>query len=171
MITGVITSVYGKDINTDDIIPASFLQQSNDRKFFKDYAFDRYDPAFRQRCNTTTTNIVIGGENFACGSSREQAVYALQENGVVCVIAESYPDIFYRNSLSNGLVLVTLPDTSSFQMGDQVRVDLETYTIENVTQGTTFRFEMNHDDNETFKQGGMIGRVRTHLAELLQTSK
>jgi 3-isopropylmalate dehydratase small subunit len=84
-----VTSIYGKDINTDDIIPASFLQQSNDRKFFKDYAFDRYDPAFRERCKETTTNIVIGGENFACGSSREQAVYAIQENDVVCVIAQS----------------------------------------------------------------------------------
>lgn len=171
MITGKVTSIYGKDINTDDIIPASFLQQSNDRKFFKDYAFDRYDPAFRERCKQTTTNIVIGGENFACGSSREQAVYALQENGVVCVIAQSYPDIFYRNSLSNGLVLITLPDTSSFQMGDELRIDLDTYTLENVTQGTTLRFEMTPDDCDTFKQGGMIGRVRSHLAELLQASK
>lgn len=171
MITGVVTSVYGKDINTDDIIPASFLQQSTDRKFFKDYAFDRYDPDFRERCKQAITNIVIGGENFACGSSREQAVYALQENGVVCVIAESYPDIFYRNSLSNGMVLITLPDTSSFQMGDALRVDLDTYTIENVTQGTVFRFEMNPDDSNTFKQGGMIGRVRNHLAEILQASK
>lgn len=171
MITGVVTSVYGKDINTDDIIPASFLQQSTDRKFFKDYAFDRYDPDFRERCKQTGTNVVIGGANFACGSSREQAVYALQENGVVCVIAESYPDIFYRNSLSNGMVLITLPDTSSFKMGDELRVDLDTYTIENVTQGTVLRFEMNPDDSNTFKQGGMIGRVRTHLAEILQTSK
>ena len=134
-------------------------------------AFDRYDPAFRERCKQTTANIVIGGENFACGSSREQAVYAIQENNVVCVIAQSYPDIFYRNSLSNGLVLITLPDTSSFQMGDELHVDLDTYTIENVTQGTTFRFEMNPDDCDTFKQGGMIGRVKHHLAELLQASK
>ena len=90
---------------------------------------------------------------------------------MVCVIAQSYPDIFYRNSLSNGLVLITLPDTSSFQMGDELRVDLDTYTIENVTQGTTLRFEMTPDDCDTFKQGGMIGRVRSHLAELLQASK
>lgn len=167
MITGTVTSIYGKDINTDDIIPASFLQQSTDRKFFKDYAFDRCDPAFRDRCQQSTVNIVVAGENFACGSSREQAVYAIQENNVACVIAQSYPDIFYRNALSNGLVLITLPDTSSFHMGDDVRVDLDTCTIENVTQGTTLRFEMNPDDLDTFKQGGMIGRVRTHLQELL----
>jgi 3-isopropylmalate/(R)-2-methylmalate dehydratase small subunit len=171
MITGKVTSVYGKDINTDDIIPASFLQQSTEKKFFAQYAFDRYDPAFRERCEQTTTNIVIAGDNFGCGSSREQAVYALKENNVVCVLAQSYPDIFYRNSLSNGLVLITLPDTSSIQLGDELQVDLDTYTIENVTQGTTLRFEMNPDDLETFKQGGMIGRVRTHLAELLQAVK
>jgi len=171
MITGKVTSVYGKDINTDDIIPASYLQQSTERKFFAQYAFDRYDPAFHERCKQTTANIVIAGDNFGCGSSREQAVYALKENNVVCVLAQSYPDIFYRNSLSNGLVLITLPDTSSVQLGDELRVDLDTYTIENVTQGTTLRFEMNPDDLETFKQGGMIGRVRTHLAELLQTVK
>ena len=171
MITGKVTSVYGKDINTDDIIPASFLQQSTEKKFFAQYAFDRYDPAFRERCQQTTANIVIAGDNFGCGSSREQAVYALKENNVVCVLAQSYPDIFYRNSLSNGLVLITLPDTSSIQLGDELRVDLDTYTIENVTQGTTLRFEMNPDDLETFKQGGMIGRVRTHLAELLQAVK
>ena len=169
MITGTVTSVYGNDINTDDIIPASFLQLSTDRKFFKGHAFDKYDPEFRDRCKQTTTNVVIGGENFGCGSSREQAVYAIKENDVVCVIAPSYPDIFYRNSLSNGLVLITLPDVSGFHMGDEVRVDLDTYTIENVTQGTTFRFEMNPDDQSTFKQGGMIGRVRNHLAEILQT--
>ena len=170
MITGKVTSVYGKDINTDDIIPASFLQQSTDRKFFATYAFDRYDREFRERCKQTHANVVVAGPNFGCGSSREQAVYALKENDVVFVLAESYPDIFYRNSLSNGLVLITLPDTSGLHMGDDLQLDLDTCTIENLTQGTTFRFEMNPDDLETFKQGGMIGRVRSHLEELLQAS-
>jgi 3-isopropylmalate dehydratase small subunit len=98
-------------------------------------------------------------------------VYAIKENNVACVIAQSYPDIFYRNSLSNGLVLIQLPDTSGFRMGDELRVDLDTYTIENVTQGTKLRFEMNPDDCETFKQGGMIGRVRKHLEEQLQAQQ
>jgi 3-isopropylmalate dehydratase small subunit len=169
MITGKVTSVYGNDINTDDIIPASYLQQSTDRKFFAQYAFDKYDPEFRERCKQSDANIVVGGDNFACGSSREQAVYAIKENNVVCVIAQSYPDIFYRNSLSNGLVLIMVPDASAFQMGDDLHVDLDTFTIENVTQGTTIRFEMTPDDQNTFKQGGMIGRVRNHLAEILQS--
>jgi 3-isopropylmalate dehydratase small subunit len=171
MINGTVPSISGPDIITDDIIPASFLQQSTDRAFFKNYAFDKSDPEFRERCQKTNTNIVIAGENFGCGSSREQAVYAIKENNVVCVITQSYPDIFYRNSLSNGLVLITLPDTSGFQMDDALRVDLDTCTIENITQGTTFRFEMNPDDLETFKQGGMIGRVRNHLEDLLRAAE
>lgn len=168
MMTGTVTSVFGDDINTDDIIPALFLQRSTDRAFFKDYAFDTFDPAFRERCQQTTQNIVVAGKNFGCGSSREQAVYAIKDNNVECVIATSYPDIFYRNSLSNGLVLITVPDTSRFQNGDELQVDLEAGTITNTTQGTTVPFDMNADDKATFQQGGMIGRVRQHLDEILQ---
>lgn len=167
MITGTVTTVYGPDINTDDIIPALFLQQSTDRGYFKNYAFDKFDPDFRERCKQTNTNVVIAGPNFGCGSSREQAVYAIKDNDVVCVIAQSYPDIFYRNSLSNGLVLVVVPDISGFSIKDELKVDLDAGTIENLTQGTTLAFEMNSDDKETFKQGGTIGRVRAHLEEIL----
>jgi len=170
MITGTVTSVFGDDINTDDIIPALFLQRSTDRLFFKDYAFDKFDPDFRERCKQTSTNIVVAGKNFGCGSSREQAVYAVKDNNVVCVIASSYPDIFYRNSLSNGLILITMPDTSTFQLGDELQVDLNAGTITNMTKNTTLAFETNPDDKATFQQGGMIGRVRRHLDEILQTA-
>ncbi len=168
MISGKVTSTYGKDINTDDIIPASYLQLSTNRMFFAENAFIKYDPEFRERCKQTEANIVVAKENFGCGSSREQAVYSIKENGVVCVIAESYPDIFYRNSLSNGLVLLMVSDSSGFEMGDDIQVDLDASTIQNVTKGTTTVFEMEEDDRATFKQGGMIGRVRAHLEELLQ---
>jgi len=167
MITGTVTSVYGKDINTDDIIPASFLQLSTERAFFAENAFCKYDPEFKKRCRQSNMNIVVAKENFGCGSSREQAVYALKENGVVCVIAESYPDIFYRNSLSNGLVLITVEDASGFVMGDALQVDLDSSTIQNVTKGESTYFEMKAEDRNTFQQGGMIGRVRRHLEEIL----
>ncbi|PIE36299.1 3-isopropylmalate dehydratase small subunit [candidate division KSB3 bacterium] len=170
MIQGTVTTVYGPNINTDDIVPALFLQQSYDRAYFKDYAFEKYDAAFRERCQTTMTNIVVAGENFGCGSSREQAVYAIKDNNVVCVIAESYPDIFYRNSLSNGLVLITVPDSSVFQQGDELHVDLDAGTIENVTQGSTTTFDMKENDRRIFNEGGTIGRVRAHLEEILSAA-
>ncbi len=151
MISGKITSVYGDDINTDDIIPASFLQQSTDRKFFAEYAFDRHDPAFRDRCQETDTNIVIGGENFACGSSREQAVYAIKENNVVCVIAQSYPDIFYRNSLSNGLVLIAVSDTSVFHMGDELNIDLTNLNrTAHLARDDFFNHGLSHNTSPTY---------------------
>lgn len=167
MITGTVTTVYGDDINTDDIIPALYLQQSTERSYFKQYAFDKFDPQFRERCAATAANIVVAGSNFGCGSSREQAVYAMKDNKVVAVIAQSYPDIFYRNSLSNGLVLIAVPDTSAFQAGDALQIDLDAGTIINTTQNSRSTFDMPPDDKATFKQGGMIGRVRAHLEELL----
>src|SRR2546425_5041416 len=103
MITGKVTSIYGKDINTDDIIPASFLQQSNDRKFFKDYAFDRYDPAFRERCKQTTANIVIGGGEFFCGSRPGQGGGCiLKKKGGGGVLGALSP-IFFFQFLCNSL--------------------------------------------------------------------
>jgi 3-isopropylmalate/(R)-2-methylmalate dehydratase small subunit len=167
MLSGTVTSIFGDDINTDDIIPALYLLKSDDPEFFATYAFAKFDPEFRTRCLRGTANIVVAGKNFACGSSREQAVYALQFNRVLCVIARSFPDIFYRNALANGLTLVTLEDPSGFQVGDEVEVDLEAAAVRNRTRQTTHSFQMKADDRQTFQAGGMTARVRAHLEELL----
>ncbi len=171
MTTGTVTSVFGDDVNTDDIIPAPYLIRSQDPAYFGRYAFERYDPQFVDRCRGTDANIVVGGKNFGCGSSREQAVYALQGNKVVCVIARSFPDIFYRNSVANGLTLIALGDTAGLALGDALEVDLDACTIRNRTRGTTVAFEMKEDDRQAFKQGGTVGRVRAHLEEILQARK
>jgi len=167
MLSGTVTSIFGDDINTDDIIPAVYLLRSDDPEFFATYAFGKFDPEFRTRCLQQPANVVVAGKNFACGSSREQAVYALQFNRVACVIARSFPDIFYRNALANGLTLVTVEETSAFQVGDEVEVDLDAGVIRNRTRRTTLPFRMKADDRQTFQAGGMTARVRTHLEELL----
>ena len=167
MLTGTVTTVFGDDINTDDIIPAKYLQQSDDPEFFATYAFALYDTAFRERCLATPASIVIAGKNFGCGSSREQAVYALQYNRVACVIAESFPDIFYRNSLANGLPLITLPDRAGIAQGDALDIDLAAGTIVNRTRNTRHPFAMKDADRKTFQAGGMTARVRAHLEEIL----
>ena len=171
MITGKVTSIFGDDVNTDDIIPAPYLIRSQDPAYFGPFAFERYDPGFLARCKATDKNIVVAGKNFACGSSREQAVYALQVNKVVCVIARSFPDIFYRNSLANGLTLITVPDPAGLTLEDELEVDLDTSSVRNRTRGTTLHFEMKEDDRGIFKQGGTIGRVRAHLEEILQARR
>jgi 3-isopropylmalate dehydratase small subunit len=118
MLKGTVTTIFGDDINTDDIIPAFRLQQSNDPEYFANYAFEKFDPEFRGRCGQREANIVLAGKNFGCGSSREQAVYALQYNRVACVIAGSFPDIFYRNCLPAHR---PAPDRSGIGMGTSSR--------------------------------------------------
>jgi len=164
---GTVTTIFGDDINTDDIIPAFRLQQSNDPEYFATYAFEKFDPEFRSRCGQREANIVLAGKNFGCGSSREQAVYALQHNRVACVIAASFPDIFYRNCLANGLTLAALPDRSGIGMGDDLEVDIAAGVIRNTTRGTVTSFSIKEEDRRTFQAGGMTARVRAHLEELL----
>ena len=167
MLNGTVTSVFGHDINTDDIIPAAYLIKSDDPEYFATYAFAKFDPDFRTRCLQSQANIVVAGKNFACGSSREQAVYTLQFNRVVCVIAQSFPDIFYRNCLATGLPLVTLEDTSGLKLGDQLEIDLEAGVVHNRTRNTSHRFQIKVEDRRTFQAGGMAARVRSHLEEIL----
>jgi 3-isopropylmalate/(R)-2-methylmalate dehydratase small subunit len=171
MLSGTVTSIFGDDINTDDIIPALYLLKSDDPEFFATNAFAKFDPEFRSRCLQKPANVVVAGKNFACGSSREQAVYALQFNRVVCVIGRSFPDIFYRNSLANGLTLVSVEDTSAFQLGDEVEVDLDAGVIRNRSRKTTHPFQMKSDDRRTFQAGGMTARVRAHLEERLSQKR
>ncbi len=125
IISGTITTIFGDDVNTDDIIPAWTLQESDKKAYFAEHAFEKFDKEFVSRCKTEKSNIVIAGANFGCGSSREQAVYALQNNNVAMVIAKSYPDIFYRNSVNNGLVLITVTDVEAFKLAEKITVDLE----------------------------------------------
>ncbi|MDA4131853.1 MAG: 3-isopropylmalate dehydratase, partial [Thaumarchaeota archaeon] len=101
---GKVAKKYGDDINTDYIIPAYLLQESWDKQFFADHAFEYYDPSFKTACRSNKESIVVAANNFGCGSSREQAVYAVKYNNVVAVVAQSFPDIFYRNCLNNALL-------------------------------------------------------------------
>ncbi len=167
MMNGTVTSVFGNDINTDDIIPAMYLLKSDDPEYFATYAFAKFDPEFRNRCLRSQANIIVAGKNFACGSSREQAVYTLQFNRVVCVIAQSFPDIFYRNCLANGLPLITVEDTSGLGLGDQLEIDLDASVIHNRTRRSSLPFQIRAEDRRTFQAGGMTARVRAHLEEIL----
>jgi 3-isopropylmalate/(R)-2-methylmalate dehydratase small subunit len=167
MLNGTVTSIFGSDINTDDIIPALYLVKSDEPEYFASYAFAKFDPEFQARCLKNQANIIVAGKNFGCGSSREQAVYALQFNRVICVIAQSFPDIFYRNCLANGLTLITVSDASSIGMGDSLEIDLDAGMIRSRTRNAALPFTMKPEDRRTFMAGGMTARVRAHLEELL----
>ena len=83
------------------------------------------------------------------------------------MIAQSFPDIFYRNCLANGLPLITLEDTSGLTLGDQLEIDLDAALIHNRTRNTSLPFQIKTDDRRTFQAGGMTARVRAHLEEIL----
>src|SRR5579864_6737113 len=128
-VSGKITVKFGDDINTDYIIPAYILQEAWDKKFFADYAFERYSPDFIKTCRLNKNNVVVAGKNFGCGSSREQAVYAIQYNDVNAVIAESFLDIFFRNSINNSFCVVKVESVSDLALGDHVEIDLQNLAV------------------------------------------
>ena len=112
--------VFGDDIDTDVIIPGKYLR-TTDMQVFADHVMEGIDPDFSK--NIKPGDIVVGGNNFGCGSSREQAALALKFAGVACVVARSFGRIFFRNAINVGLPLMEAD--VQCEEGDEVEVDLE----------------------------------------------
>jgi 3-isopropylmalate/(R)-2-methylmalate dehydratase small subunit len=129
---------FGDDLNTDAIIPAPYLV-TTDPKELGAHAMEGSDqPDFAKQVKGG--DIVVGGENFGCGSSREHAPVALVGAGVACVIAKSYARIFFRNGVNIGLPLLECPEAAEgIRADDEVAVDLASGQIRNATTGKTFQ--------------------------------
>lgn len=131
--------VYARaHINTDEIIPARYLNTHDHAELAK-HAMEDIDPDFIQRVGPG--DILVAGEDFGCGSSREHAVWALRGAGIACVIASNYARIFFRNSMNNGFLSIECPgfaDTVKSQ--DELEVDLEKGIVRNLTQKTDHPF-------------------------------
>ena len=110
----------------------------------------------------------MAGNNFGCGSSREQAVYAIKYNNVVAVVAQSFPDIFYRNSLNNGLLPIQVSDTSKIATGDELLIDLDSRKLKDVTTGLEYPIMATDAAIEQMKRGGFLGYVRERLRQKLK---
>ncbi|MDG6925820.1 MAG: 3-isopropylmalate dehydratase [Nitrososphaerota archaeon] len=167
---GKVAKKYGDDINTDYIIPAYLLQESWDKQFFADHAFEYYDPSFKTACRTNKESIVVATNNFGCGSSREQAVYAVKYNNVVAVVAQSFPDIFYRNCLNNGLLPIQVEDTSKIGEGDELLIDLDGRSLKNLTKGGQYAIIATDSAIDQMKKGGFMGFVRERLRTRLASA-
>ncbi|MDD6283395.1 MAG: 3-isopropylmalate dehydratase small subunit [Oribacterium sp.] len=127
---------YGDNVDTDVIIPARYLA-IQDKEELASHAMEDIDPEFRSKL--MAGDIVVGGKNFGCGSSREHAPQVLQTSGVGCVIAESFARIFYRNALNIGLPIVEAPDAAKeIKDGDRVKVDFDAGVITDETTGKTY---------------------------------
>ena len=113
--------VFGDDIDTDAIIPARFLNNS-DLDYLKLHCMEDADPEFASKVRSG--DIIVAGKNFGCGSSREHAPLAIKAAGVSCVIAESFARIFYRNAINIGLPILEVSLKDQVKDGDLLSVDL-----------------------------------------------
>lgn len=128
---------YGDNIDTDVIIPARYLNTFDPAELAKHCMVD-IDETFAQ--NVKAGDIMVGGKNFGCGSSREHAPVAIKASGVPVVIAASFARIFYRNGINIGLPLLEIGDAvEKIKADDILRIDTSTGTIEDLTNGETFR--------------------------------
>ena len=122
---------FGDDINTDDIIAAKYLD-SQDMVFLGSKCMENIDTGFVQRVRKG--DIIIGGKNFGCGSSREHAPWAIKGCGVSLVIAESFARIFYRNCINVGLPILVFSGAGDIKQKDILEVDLAEGKIKNVSR-------------------------------------
>jgi 3-isopropylmalate/(R)-2-methylmalate dehydratase small subunit len=131
--------VYGDNVDTDVIIPARYLTTS-DAAELAAHCMEDIDPQFLK--NVRSGDIMVAGENFGCGSSREHAPIAIKASGVSCVIAKNFARIFFRNAINVGLPALVCPEAAAeIKAGDELAVDLAAGRIENLTQGRTYQAE------------------------------
>lgn len=128
---------FGKDIDTDLIIAARYLNTSDPKELAK-HVMEDADPEFVNKM--TPGDVIVADENFGCGSSREHAPIALKAAGVAAVIAPTFARIFYRNAFNMGLPIFELPESCEIKEGERVSVDMDGGTITNLTTGKVYNF-------------------------------
>ena len=128
--------IYGNNIDTDVIIPARYLNTSDPRELAT-HCMEDIDKNFA--ATVQKGDIIVAGENFGCGSSREHAPLSIKASGVSCVIARSFARIFFRNAINIGLPILECPDAvKDAKAGDEISVDLAKGVIENVRLHKTY---------------------------------
>ena len=152
---------YGRDIDTDVIIPARYLTTSDPAELAKHCL----DTSFVARVQPG--DIIVADENFGCGSSREHAPIAIKAAGVDVVIAKSFARIFYRNSINTGLAIMECPEAvDAISQGDVVSVDADTGVIVDETTGQTYQAQpFPPFIREIIEAGGLINRTKAKLGE------
>jgi len=128
---------FGDNVNTDDIIPAKFLN-TTDPKELASHCMEGISADFAK--DVKPGDIIVAGANFGCGSSREHAPFSIKSAGVSCVIAETFARIFYRNSINIGLPIMECKEAADdIENGDEVEVDFDNGEIRNITTGKVYK--------------------------------
>ena len=152
---------YGDNIDTDVIIPARYLNTFDPAELAKHCMVD-IDETFA--ANVKAGDIMVGGKNFGCGSSREHAPVAIKASGVPVVIAASFARIFYRNVINIGLPLLEIGDAvEKISANDILKIDTSTGEIENLTTGDKFKSQpLPGFVQDISKAGGLINYIKEH---------
>ena len=128
---------YGDNVDTDVIIPARYLNTA-DHAELAAHCMEDIDPDFHKKLRKG--DVMVGGRNFGCGSSREHAPIAIKASGVSCVVAATFARIFYRNAINIGLPIVECPEAAAgLREGDEAEIDFDTGVITNVTRGESYQ--------------------------------
>jgi 3-isopropylmalate/(R)-2-methylmalate dehydratase small subunit len=153
--------VYGDDIDTDVIFPGKYTYTLTHIADFKKVALEDLDPDFAK--NVQPGDIVVGGKNFGCGSSREQAAVCFKQCGVKVIVAKSFARIFFRNCVNNGVLPIVCPAAvDAVQKGDEIEIDL----VENCVRvlHSAFPFpSLSPSVTAIIDAGGLIPMLRKKL--------
>lgn len=150
---------YGNNIDTDVIIPARYLNTANHKELAA-HCMEDIDKEFVNKVKAG--DIMVGGANFGCGSSREHAPIAIKESGISCVIAKTFARIFYRNAINIGLPILECPDASEgIEAGDEVVIDFDLGIIENKTKGESYKAQPFPEFiKEIIRKGGLLNSLK-----------
>ncbi len=150
---------FGDNINTDEIIPARYLTTSDPEELAK-HCMEDADPEFVNKVKEG--DIIVAGENFGCGSSREHAPIAIKAAGISCVIDKSFARIFYRNAINIGLPIFTSAEgAEALKQGDHAEVDAGKGEISKAKQKTIYKAEVFPAFvKEIIKSGGLMAYAR-----------
>jgi 3-isopropylmalate/(R)-2-methylmalate dehydratase small subunit len=153
---------FGDNVDTDVILPGKYLVLMDPKELAK-HAMEGLDPAFPEKAKKGV--IVVGGKNFGCGSSREQAPLALKYAGVKCVLAESFARIFFRNAVNIGLPVIEHKGISAaVNNGDKLTVDFEAGKIQNLSKGKSLQVaKLPPFILEILSDGGLMENLRRRL--------
>ena len=154
---------FGKDIDTDLIIAARYLNTSDPKELAK-HVMEDADPEFVNKM--TPGDVIVADENFGCGSSREHAPIALKAAGVAAVVAPTFARIFYRNAFNMGLPIFELPEAAEISEGDEITIDMDNGTITNKTTQKTYNFTpIPPFMQELIDAGGLMNFAKKEIEE------
>jgi len=154
---------FGAHVDTDLIIAARYLNTSEPSELAK-HVMEDADPEFVSKMKEG--DIIVAGENFGCGSSREHAPIALKAAGVAAIIASTFARIFYRNAFNMGLPIFELEESAEIEEGDTVKVDMDKGEVINISQAKTYKFApIPEFMQELVDAGGLIEFAKKEIRE------